>query len=89
MKSLELLRNRTAGNRVGATLVAPASSSDRTLQGMLRQHGIALRCRSAELAHALQRFRDRQAQIDAGMVCGWIEMPAVDAGWLPDAGATN
>ena len=88
MRALELLRNRTATDLVGVSLMATASSPDRHLHGILRQHGIALRCRSAELARALQCFRDRKAQIDAGMVGSWIEMPAVDTGWLPRAVAT-
>ena len=85
MNALELLRTRAATDRVGAKLVSTASAPDRQLHGMLRQRGIAMRCRSAELAHALQHFRDRQTEINAGMVDGWIHMPAVDAGWLPSA----
>ena len=83
MKALESLRRRAATDRAGAKLATTTSSPDRQLHGMLRQRGIAMRCRSAELARALQRFRDRQAEIDAGMLTGWIQIPALDTGWLP------
>ncbi len=88
MKAWESLRNRAATASVGPTLATMAASPDRQLHGILRQRGIAMRCRSTELAHALQRFRDRQAEINAGMVGGWIHMPAVDAGWLPSTAAS-
>ena len=89
MKALESLRRRAATDRVAAQLAATAASPDRQLHGMLRQRGIAMRCRSAELAHALQRFRDRQAEIDAGMQTGWIHIPALDTGWLPSVSTAS
>ena len=89
MKALESLRRRAATDRVAAQLAATAASPDRQLHGMLRQRGIAMRCRSAELAHALQRFRDRQAEIDAGMQTGWIHIPALDTGWMTNVSTAS
>lgn len=54
-----------------------AVAVEQVLHRVLRRRTIALRCRTAELAGALRRFRERQAEIDAGQWETTIRMPAV------------
>ena len=54
-------------------------------QRVLHRRAIALRCRATELADALQRFRDRQQQIEMGSAEPLIRMPPVAAGWLVES----
>lgn len=61
------------------------AGAEQALHRLLRRRGIAIRCRSAELADALQRFRDRQAEINAGSFQASIRMPPVAAGWMAAA----
>ena len=58
--------------------------NDIAFQRDLHQRAIALRCRATELADALQRFRERQQQIETGSTEALIRMPPVAAGWLVD-----
>lgn len=72
---------QTAAERMsGDDLFTPPP--DRRLHAMLRRRGMGLRSRAAELADALQRFRDRQAEIDAGKLGSGIQVPAIHTGWL-------
>lgn len=85
---LSLARLPAKQSRNSGTAVNPRQAID-GLQFALHRRAISLRCRSAELAHALQRFRERQAEIDAGTARGLfdapITMPPVAAGWLSDS----
>lgn len=57
--------------------------TDAFLPWALHRHGIALSCRTAELAGALRRFRERQAEINAGFCGITIQMPPVaTASWI-------
>ncbi len=58
--------------------------NDIAFQRDLHQRAIALRYRATELADALQRFRERQQQIETGSTEALIRMPPVAAGWLVD-----
>lgn len=51
----------------------------RSLHWLLRRQAMSLHSRSVELATALQRFRDRQVQINAGLVGPCIAIPPVAA----------
>lgn len=66
-------------------LEAISPKRDLAFQRVLHLHAIALRCRATELADALQRFRERKQQIEAGNPEAIIRMPPVAAGWLVDS----
>lgn len=59
--------------------------NDIAFQRVVHRRAIALRCRATELADALQRFRERQQQIETGSAEPLIRMPPVAAGLLVDS----